>query len=122
MFKVMFFLKRKPGTSVEEFRRRLERHVEMSMDRFGDLLIEHHRNYPSVVMSGRANHRRQIDWPYDCISEWFLRDEAAFAAILKLLDGTEAGKELLDDANEFLDGSASMQIRCGEVEVMRPWT
>lgn len=114
----MFFLKRKPGLSLDEFKQHFDRHVALSLDHYGPLMSEHHRSYPHTVRAGVRKEGASVAWPYDCISEWLAPDERSLDRIIAVLSDPVVGKELSDDAVTFLDQTATMMIRCGEVEVV----
>ena len=122
MIKVVYFMKRKPGISHEEFREHFDFHVKLSVSRFGHLLLQHHRNYPARVTQGRAAAGQPANWDYDCISEWFLADQAALDQIIAILADPVTGKEFYDDAAKFLDADGTIMIRCDDVEVIAPAT
>lgn len=111
MFKAMMFLKRKTGISHEQFRDHFEHvHVPMAQKHFGHLMIAYQRNYPSVVLEGARSNRLAREPRYDCVSEWFLADRAAYDAIQAMFGDTPVGREFFEDEEKFLDRDASVRI------------
>jgi hypothetical protein len=122
MFKVMWLLKRKQGITHEQFRNHYERsHVVMAHKHIGHLLIEYRRNYKTETWGGGVPTEKgggfgPVDWPYDCVTEWVMRDAAAFDEINRIFADPVIGKEFHDDEEHFLDREAVLLIKCNVVD------
>jgi hypothetical protein len=110
MFKVLWFLKRKPGISLEQFRDHYERsHAVLGQRYLGHLLIDYKRNYKLAAAGGgvptdpkKGGGLSAQEWEYDCITEWVMPDEAAFDEIMRLFADPVIGKIFHDDEENFL--------------------
>lgn len=117
--KVLWLLKRKPGTTPEQFRAHYERfHAAIGRKYLGDLLLSYKRNYQLEAWGGTSSdpagfHRRPFD--YDCITELEVADEAAYEAMGTAFADPAASAELLDDELKFLDREATVMLRVDEV-------
>ena len=122
MFKVMWLLKRKAGITHEQFRNHYERsHVVMAHKYIGHLMIEYKRNYKTETWGGGVPTEKgggfgPVDWPYDCVTEWVMPDEAAFNEINRIFADPVIGKEFHDDEENFLDRESVLLIKCNVVD------
>src|SRR4051812_36712285 len=107
MIKVIYFLKRKPGITHEQFREHYENsHVQLARKYLGHLMISYKRNYPTQVRASRSQGLRPAQWDFDCITEWILADEAALEEVYRIFKIPEIGKEFDDDERRFMDRDA----------------
>lgn len=97
--KILIFLKRKPGTSVEAFRDHYEnRHVPLCMKYMG---------------GAKRYFRRFIDtfpdaeFDYDVVTELWFDDRAAFETALNYAGRGILPEEVIADEERFLDRSKS---------------
>jgi len=78
--KILWMLKRKPGTTPAEFREHYERsHAAIARKYVGHLLMSYTRNYQTEAWGGTATDPegfRQRPFDYDCITELVVADEA----------------------------------------------
>ena len=122
MFKVMWLLRRKPGISHEQFKEHYERsHVVMAQKYIGHLLIEYKRNYKTETWGGgvptdTGGGFGPIDWAYDCITEWVMKDESALDKINAIFAHPVIGKEFHDDEANFLDRDSVILIKCQVID------
>lgn len=118
MYKVLWFLKRKPGITHEQFRDHYENsHAVLAQKYLGHLMLEYRRNYRTEVwgggvIAGGGSGFTQREWDYDCVAEWVTPDEAAFDAIMKLFSDPRIGRIFYEDEEHFLDRDAIMLIKC----------
>ncbi|MBW8752554.1 MAG: EthD domain-containing protein [Sphingomonadales bacterium] len=114
MYKIVWLLKRKPGTSHEQFREHYESsHAVLGQKYFGHLILSYKRNYDIAKQAGQEGAfmaPRQSD--YDCVTEWVMPSEAAFEECMGLMADPAIGKLFLDDEEHFLDSSATRLVRC----------
>jgi hypothetical protein len=119
MIKVFYFIKRKPGTTHEQFRDHFENvHVKMSERNFGHLMLRYQRNYPTVVVGGPRHDRQPIEYEFDCISVWWLENQAALDQIRAILADPVIGREHREDEERFLDQDITMMITCADGDVV----
>ena len=122
MFKVMWLLRRKPGISHGQFKEHYERsHVVMAQKYIGHLLIEYKRNYKTETWGGgvptdTGGGFGPIDWAYDCVTEWVMKDESALDEINAIFAHPVIGKEFHDDEANFLDRDSVLLIKCQVID------
>lgn len=118
MYKILWFLKRKPGITHEQFKDHYERsHSVLGQKYFGHLMLEYKRNYKTDVWARNVNEDGKAafgprEWEFDCITEWVMPDEASFDQIMQLLSEPEIGRIFHDDEEHFLDRDATMLFKC----------
>lgn len=110
---VLWFLKRKRGLGVSQFREHYEHvHSVLGQKYFGHLFLAYRRHYdrasedygtalPGIPSSG-----------FDCIAEWVLRDEEALSEWLRISSDPLIGKIFDEDGARFLDRTASRMAIC----------
>lgn len=118
MFKVLWFLKRKPGISHAQFRDHYENsHALLAQKYLGHLLIGYRRNYPTEVWGGGAIEDGGAgfgprEWGHDCVAEWTLESEAAFDEAMALFQDPAIGPIFYADEEHFLDRDAILLLKC----------
>lgn len=117
--KILWMLKRKPGTTQAQFREHYERsHAAIARKYVGHLLMSYTRNYQTEAWGGTATDPagfRQRPFDYDCVTELVVADEAAFEEMGRIFAAPEASTELVEDELVFLDREATVMLRCDEV-------
>jgi hypothetical protein len=116
MVKLIFLLKRKPGTTPEQFCAHYENsHSRYAQKYIGHLLIGYHRNYPifatlnpSEVPPGTQP--VPYDVGYDVITEMRVKDQAALEEIVRIFNDPVIQPILRADERRFLDDKASVMI------------
>lgn len=120
MAKLVFFLRRKPGITPEEFRNHYENsHVKLAQKYIGHLLVGYHRNYPILAYLDPSNiapgtEPEPYDIGYDAITEMRVRDAAAVEEIARIFNDPVIQPILREDEEKFLDQKASVMIVCDE--------
>jgi hypothetical protein len=118
MYKVMWLMKRKAGTTHEQFREHFERsHAPMAKRHAGHLYAEYRRNYMNEVWCGGDPRQEGSgygprEWNWDLLSEWIMPDENAFNEILRIMDTPGIREEFWEDEDRFMDRSATVMIPC----------
>lgn len=118
MIKIIAVLKRKKGTTREEFRQHYEAsHAEMAKKYMGHLLVEYRRNYlPELPrLTDPENGLQYDDLGPDVITEICIRDEAAVKEFYEIFGDDNLQKMFVDDEKRFLDRDIS---RWGIAEVV----
>jgi len=118
MITVMWLLRRKAGVTFEQFRDHYETsHAVLGAKYLGHLLLGYRRNYvlPATAGEGGSDLTRRVfqskAWDYDCIAEWDLADEEAFAQALAIVADPEIGKIFYEDEEHFLDRASVRLVR-----------
>lgn len=116
MVKIIFLLKRKDGTTPEQFREHYENsHVKLAQKYIGHLLIDYIRNYPAFAMRNPSNVPAgatpvPYDIGYDCITEMFVKDQAAVEEINRIFNDPEINPILAEDELKFLKREETVMI------------
>lgn len=120
MAKLIFFLKRKPGITPEQFREHYERsHVRYAQKYIGHLLTGYVRNYPILALLDPSSvppgtQPAPYDLGYDAITEMRVKDMAAIEEIGRIFNDPEVQPILKADERKFLDDKATVMIVCDE--------
>lgn len=111
MFKVVWLLRRKEGTTFEYFRDYYENiHSGIGKKYFGHLFVNYRRNYNiSCEIEGLSRFNVSS---VDCVAEWDMRDEEAFREYLELVADPEIGRIFNEDSARFLDSNGSQLLIC----------
>ena len=110
MYKIMWLLKRKPGTTHEQFRHHYETsHSVLGQKYFGHLIQSYQRNYNAAREKDGAGPRAS---DYDCVTIWEMPDAKAVDEIYLIMAEPAIGKLFLDDEARFLDSSETRLVRC----------
>lgn len=120
MLKVVTFLKRRPGMSLEEFRRYYEEHhapfgVKM-------LLPEVRRYFRRYVtpMEHPVTGETQTGFDYDVVMETWFDDKEAFDRTMARLASPEIAAEIAKDEERLFDRSRIQSVIVDEVETTLP--
>lgn len=122
MAKLIFFLKRKPGITPQEFRDHYEQsHSRFAQKYIGHLLTGYVRNYPTFAALDPSNVPEGSEPPaydvgYDAITEMRVRDMAAVEEIGRIFNDPEIQPILKEDERKFLDDSKTVMIVCDEAD------
>ena len=116
-------LKRKAGTTKEQFREHYEgSHVMLAKKYIGHLFHDYQRDYVSSVITVKADGHdvsQTTDGIYDCITRITFENQAAVDEFFRIVS-TPGIKELFEeDEKRFLDGRDLHLIFC---ETTRTWT
>jgi hypothetical protein len=120
--KVIFFLKRKTGTTTESFRAHYESsHVKLAQKYIGHLLLDYKRNYPKFATLNPSNvpagaQPAPYDIGYDCITEMWVKDEAALAEVSRIFNDPVINPVLVADELRFLQRDATVMLVSEEID------
>ncbi|MCW1383611.1 EthD domain-containing protein [Novosphingobium sp. KCTC 2891] len=116
MIKTIYFLKRKPGITPEEFRAHYESsHVLLAEKYIGHLLQDYIRNYPTFALLNPSNIPAgtvpaPYDIDYDCITEMHVADQAAIEEMTRIFNDPAINPILVEDELKFLDRDKTVMI------------
>jgi uncharacterized protein (TIGR02118 family) len=122
MIKIIFMLKRKPGTSREQFRQHYENsHVKLAQKYIGHLLEKYIRNYPVFASLNPSNQPAgspptPYDFEYDVVTEMYLKDEAAVAEMTRIFHDPAINPILVEDELRFLDRDQTLMLVIDQVD------
>lgn len=119
MINITLLLKRKPGTSKEDFRRGYERHAELAMKHLGHLYVRYLRNYTIQQGAHAGNTPAEAD-PYadtmfDAITTITLRDRGDLAEMQRIASTPEIFREFIADEELWLDRTNKIVFTTEEV-------
>lgn len=108
VYKILLFLKRRPGMSVQEFRDYYENtHVKLA-EKYSAGLLRYFRRYIDPVGVDEL--------PFDVITELWIEDRAAFEAIAAFTAKNQPPPEVLEDEKRLFDRSKSRVATVVEIE------
>ncbi|WP_068089001.1 EthD domain-containing protein [Novosphingobium rosa] len=122
MIKIIYLLKRKEGTTPEQFRTHYENsHVLLAKKYIGHLLKGYIRNYPGFALRNPSNIPAgtvpaPYDIGYDCITEMFVEDQAAIEEITRIFNDPEINPILAEDELRFLQREETVMIMVDVVD------
>ena len=113
-YKILLFMNRKPGTTVEAFRDYYEiRHVPLC-SKYASGMKRYIRRY--LDPQTHAESGRNDELPYDVITELWFDDEQVFKGTVKYLSSSVMPEEVVEDEKRFLDRSSMRMATVVEVE------
>ncbi|MDM8010948.1 MAG: EthD domain-containing protein [Parasphingorhabdus sp.] len=116
MIKIIYFLKRKAGTTPEQFRQHYESsHVVLAKKYIGHLLTDYIRNYPTFALLNPSEippgtEPEPYDIGYDCITEMHVPDQAAVDEMTRIFNDPEINPILVEDELRFLERDKTVMI------------
>lgn len=129
--KVFIYAYRKPGLSVEDFRKHYEDHVDLVKRLSGeDFPLSHKRSYVArntveVATEGASDRNsrtpatvivgQQSDFDFDAYAELTFADQAAFQAFSAKVYAPDTASQIAADEEKFLDKSRLGIAMLGEV-------
>jgi hypothetical protein len=117
--KRILLIKRKPGTTHEQFRDYYEtRHSQLALRLLGDLMLDYRRNYvqpPAPAAAGTP--RPGID--YDVVTELWFKDRATMEAFYARVRRPEISAQIAADEAKFMDRPALRQAGVDECTTKR---
>ena len=121
MIKIIFLLKRKQGLTLAEFRNYYEEnHVKLAYKLHSDLIVDYRRNYvksaihdPSSTPPGQTPPAYDIG--YDCITEMWVKDEAALEEMARRMNDPKINPVIVQDESNFMERPAIVQVFVDEV-------
>lgn len=116
MFKIIYFLKRKNGTTPEQFREHYESsHVVLAKKYIGHLLKDYVRNYPTFALLNpseipEGTEPTPYDIGYDCITEMYVESQADIDEMTRIFNDPEVNPVLVEDELRFLERDQTVMI------------
>jgi hypothetical protein len=117
MIKLVILLKRKPGLSLEEFRRHYEIcHAPLALKYLDHLLLDYRRNYPQREFSYLASNSetKESGGSYDAVAEMVVQDSVALEEVYKVLADPAVKAVIAEDEARFLDRDSIRIMVCDE--------
>ena len=118
-FKMILLLRRKQGLSPEEFREGYENfHSRIGVRLYGHLWTEYRRNYlkagSSFTQTRAGGSSGPDDIGFDAVSEFIVRDEAAWAEMSRISAANQA--LIQEDEARWFDQVHSYIVPCDTIE------
>lgn len=122
MPKMVVMIKRKGGTTPEQFRAYYEGHHSKLMRHFADCITDYRRSYPvpnpiapdTVYNPSGADLPDVADGEFDCITEVWLKDPAALRTLYERMAQPEIAAIFKADIDRFTDPSRTRFVICRE--------
>jgi EthD domain len=116
MYKVLVFLKRKPGMSAEEFKHYYENFHAKLGEQF--LAKGHSTRYLRRYLTpvGHPVDGDAIEAEFDCLTEMWFKDEAQWHATAATFSKGEAASLVVEDEKRFMDRSRMRMFTVDECE------
>jgi EthD domain len=110
MKKLIMFIKRKPGTTFEQFKHHYEsNHVALALKLIPQI-AEYSRNYvrhgESYKPAHLANVNKQVEADFDVLTEISFKTEVDYQKMVDTLADPKQGNQLAEDEETFVDRSA----------------
>ena len=103
MYKILILLKRKAGTTREEFKAHYEQHHVPMGVRILRGNVKYQRRYLSETYLSNPLSESPIEGEFDAVTEIWCRDREAWLATRKLI--AEAAVEVSDDRKQYIERS-----------------
>jgi uncharacterized protein (TIGR02118 family) len=121
LLKIVVLIKRKPGTTKEEFSRYYEeKHVPLALTFIRPYLLDYRRSYPQQeagyadTVADKTTDPGRPTFEYDAITEMWFKDQAHLDQMFELLSQPHVRGALTADENRFLDRDNVRVIQCKE--------
>lgn len=98
-YRILLFMKRKPGMSMEDFKDYYENHHVPLCAPYMKGIDGYRRNY--LVPQPHAESGTCEELPYDVITEMFFEDEETYKATVEYLATTVMADEIVEDESKF---------------------
>ncbi len=100
-YKILIFLKRRPGMSIEDFRRYYEEvHVPLAL-KYSQGLSRYIRRFIDPMPNPETGDSGEL--AYDVITELWFEDEAVFRATAKFMSTHMMSDEIVEDEKKLFD-------------------
>ena len=100
-WKILLFMKRRPGMTVEAFRDYYENNHVPLCARYTSGITRYVRRY--LDPQPHAESGRNDELPYDVITELWFEDEAIFRGTVKHLSASVLAEEIIEDEKKLFD-------------------
>ena len=114
IYKILLFMKRKPGMSVEAFRDYYENHHAPLSAKYARGMKRYIRRYLDPQLHAESG--RNDELPYDVITELWFDDEATFNGTVKYISSTIMPSEIVEDEKQLFDRATMRMSTVVETE------
>jgi hypothetical protein len=114
-YKILMFLKRRPGISAADFRDYYEnQHAPLCAKYLAPGVVRYARRFLDPLIDPKTDEPE--DLPFDVITELWIPDEAAYRATLKFLATGPLPEDVIEDEEKLFDRPknriAGVEIEC----------
>lgn len=114
MFKILLFMKRRPGMSVAAFREYYENHhVPLCLQSAGGM-TRYIRRYLDAQPNAETGLNEELEW--DVITELWFDDETVFKGTVRYLSTTVMSEDIIADELNLFDRSKNRMATVVECE------
>ena len=114
IWKILLFMKRRPGMTVAEFRDYYENHHVPLCAKYTRGITRYVRRY--LDPQPHAGSGRNDELPYDVITELWFEDEAIFRGTVKYLSTSVMADEVIEDERKLFDRTTMRMATVVECE------
>ena len=114
IWKILLFMKRRPGMTVAAFRDYYENHHVPLCAKYTRGITRYVRRY--LDAQPHAESGRNDELPYDVITELWFEDEAIFRGTVKHLSGSVVADEVIEDERKLFDRTTMRMATVVECE------
>jgi hypothetical protein len=116
VYKILLFLKRRPGMAPEAFRDYYENvHVPLCL-KYSRGVSRYFRRYLDPMPDPATGEAQEL--PFDVITELWFDDEAIYRATVEFLSGGSLPQEVIDDEERLFDRSKSRFATVEEIATL----
>ncbi len=114
MYKILIFLKRKPDTSVAEFRHYYETtHAKLAL-KYSQGVDRYIRRYIDILPNPETGINTEAE--FDVITELWFSDKQVYLNTVQYLSSHTMPQDIIDDEHKFLDRGKSKIATVEELE------
>jgi len=113
-YKILLFMKRRPGMSVEAFQDYYEQHHAPLCSKFTAGVTRYLRRYLSPRASPETGAAEEL--PFDVITELWFEDEAIFRGTVRYLSTAKMSEEIVADEMRLFDRARTRMATVVECE------
>jgi hypothetical protein len=104
-FKILMFLKRRPGMSVEAFRDYYENHHAILCEKYTTGVQRYVRRFLDPLPDASTGITQEL--PFDVVTELWFEDEAVFRATVTYLSTSVMPEDVVEDEKKLFDRAKS---------------
>jgi hypothetical protein len=104
-FKILMFLKRRPGMSVEAFRDYYENHHAKLCEKYTTGVQRYMRRFLDPLPDASTGITEEL--PFDVVTELWFQDEAVFRATVTYLSTSIMPEDVVEDEKKLFDRAKS---------------
>ena len=117
-FKILMFMKRRPGMSFEAFQHYYENHHAPLCEQYASGVSRYLRRF--ITPHANPETGASDELPFDVITELWFEDEATFTGTVKYLETSIMPDEVVEDEKQLFDRTKTRMATIVECESALP--